>query len=85
MRPVSDNSAARDMPITRGSSQAPPSPGMMPTFTKLSANLALSDATRRSHMQVRSRPAPTAGPFTAAIVGTSRLNSASGRRWMPWR
>ena len=43
---------------TRGSNQAPPSPGTMPTRTKLSANVAFSDAIRISHMQLRSRPAP---------------------------
>ena len=66
-------SAAFDMPTTRGSSQAPPSPGIRPTLTKLSANDAFSDAMRMSHMHVRSQPAPIAGPLTAAIVGTSRL------------
>jgi hypothetical protein len=44
-----------------------------PTRTKLSAKLALSDAMRMSHMQVRSQPAPMAAPLTAAMVGTSRL------------
>ena len=71
--PVNDISAAFDMPTARGSSHAPPSPGTMPTRTKLSAKVARSDAMRMSHMQVRSQPAPMAGPFTAAIVGTSRL------------
>ncbi len=35
--PVKVNSAARDKPMMRGSSHAPPSPGMMPSLTKLSA------------------------------------------------
>ncbi|MNL42273.1 hypothetical protein D3C87_1647190 [compost metagenome] len=78
--PVNDISAARAMPIRRGRNQAPPSPGMMPSLTKLSANVAASDAMRTSHMQARSQPAPMAGPFTAAIVGTSSACSASGRR-----
>jgi len=85
MRPVNDSSAARERPITRGSSQAPPSPGTIPIFTKLSANLAFSEAMRVSHMQARSSPAPTAAPLTAAMTGTSRLNSTKGRRWMPLR
>ena len=42
--------------------------------------LALSAAIRMSHMHARSHPAPTAGPLTAAIVGTSKLYNASVRR-----
>ena len=85
MSPVSASSAALAWPTTNGSSQAPPSPGMMPSFTKLSANLALSPAMRTSHMQARSQPAPMAGPFTAATTGTSSAAKARGRRWMPVR
>ena len=70
--PVNAISAAFDMPTARGSSHAPPSPGMMPSFTKLSANFARSPAMRMSHMHARSQPAPIAGPLTAAMVGTSR-------------
>ncbi|MNN64163.1 hypothetical protein D3C81_1795900 [compost metagenome] len=66
--------------MIRGNNQAPPSPGMIPNLTKLSANFACSDATRMSHMHARSSPAPMAAPLTAAITGTSRLNSAKGRR-----
>ena len=55
----------------------------MPTFTKLSANFALSPAMRRSHIVVRSSPAPIAAPFTAAIIGTSNRSKAMGMRWMP--
>ena len=47
--------------------------------------LALSPATRMSHMQARSQPAPMAGPFTAATIGTSSAAKARGRRWMPVR
>jgi len=71
--PVNDISSARDMPTTRGSSHAPPSPGTMPTLMKLSAKLACSEAMRISHMQARSQPAPMAAPLTAAMVGTSML------------
>jgi hypothetical protein len=60
------------MPTTRGSSQAPPSPGTMPTLMKLSAKLAFSEAMRMSHMQATSSPRPMAGPFTAATVGASQ-------------
>ncbi len=52
---------------------------------KLSAKLAFVEAMRMSHMQARSLPAPTAGPLTAAMLGTSSFCSASGRRWMPVR
>ena len=38
-----------------------------------SAKIALSEAIRMSHIHARSQPAPIAAPFTAAIVGTSRL------------
>ena len=83
--PVYIISAALDMPMMRGNNQAPPSPGTMPSLTKLSANLAFSDAMRMSHIQARSSPAPIAAPLTAAITGTSRLNSASGSLCMPVR
>jgi hypothetical protein len=82
---VSAISAALAKPTTRGSSQAPPSPGMMPSLTKLSAKRALSAAIRRSHMQARSQPAPIAGPFTAATIGSSIRSKATGMRWMPCR
>ena len=85
MSPVNASSAARDMPTIRGSSQAPPSPGMIPSLMKLSANLAFSEAMRMSHIQARSSPAPMAWPLTAAITGTSRLKSPSVKRWMPRR
>ncbi|BAR47305.1 hypothetical protein Maq22A_1p38385 (plasmid) [Methylobacterium aquaticum] len=64
--PVSAILQAFDQPTIRGSSQAPPSPGMVPIFTKLSAKRAVSARMRRSHMQARSLPAPIAGPLTAA-------------------
>jgi hypothetical protein len=36
-------------------------------------------------MQVRSSPAPMAGPLMAQITGTSSWTSALGICWMPWR
>src|SRR5690606_6453955 len=75
---VNDISAALEAPTTLGNSQAPPSPDTSPSLTKLSANVAVSAAIRISHMQVRSKPAPTAGPFTAAMVGTSSSYKARG-------
>ncbi|MNT37119.1 hypothetical protein D3C72_1732390 [compost metagenome] len=83
--PVKDIRLALGTPMIRGSNQAPPSPGTIPRRTKLSANTAEVDAKRISHMQARSRPAPIAGPLTAAITGMSRSYSASGMRWMPSR
>ena len=68
---MKDISIAFDRPTTRGSSHAPPSPGIRPTRMKLSAKSALVEAMRMSHMQARSQPAPTAGPLTAAMLGTS--------------
>ena len=73
MSPVSAISAARDMPIVRGSSQHPPSPEMMPSLTKLSAKRALLAAMRISHMHAKSLPAPTAAPLTAAMMGTCKV------------
>ena len=81
--PVSAISAAFDAPTTRGSSQQPPSPGTMPSLTKLSAKRAVLAAMRMSHMQARSLPAPMAGPLTAAMIGTARVWNARGMRWMP--
>ena len=50
-----------------------------------SAKIALSAAMRMSHMQARSKPAPIAGPLTAAISGMFSAWKASGMRWMPSR
>ena len=54
--------------MVRGSSQAPPSPGIKPTRTKLSAKLAAVEAMRRSHMQARSQPAPMAAPVLGGLL-----------------
>ncbi len=70
--PVNAIRLAVGRPITRGSNQAPPSPGTMPTLTKLSAKMALSEEMRMSAMHARSSPAPMAGPLTAAMTGRSR-------------
>ena len=83
--PVKDISLARACPMTLGKNHAPPSPGMMPTFTKLSAKIAFSDAIRMSHIMARSHPAPMAGPFTAAMMGTSSASTARGIRCIPLR
>ena len=74
-----------DAPADQDDDHAPPSPGMMPRLRKVSPNLALVDAMRRSAMLARSKPAPIARPLTAAMTCTSTACSASGMRWMPWR
>ncbi|MOA47114.1 hypothetical protein D3C78_1697210 [compost metagenome] len=66
---VSVNSRAFAVPTIRVKNQAPPMPDTRPSRRKLSANVALSLATRRSHMRAKSQPAPTAAPLTAAIDG----------------
>ena len=73
MSPVKSSSQARLMPMVRGSSQAPPSPGMMPSLRKVTPNRAFSAAMRMSVMQATSQPRPMAAPLTAAMEGTSRL------------
>ena len=57
--------------MLRGISQAPPSPGRMPSFRKGTPKLAVSEAMRMSASPAMSQPSPMAGPFTAAISGTS--------------
>ncbi|MNC86783.1 hypothetical protein D3C83_24610 [compost metagenome] len=52
---------------------------------KVSPNWALAEPMRMSHMLARSKPAPIAGPLTAAMTATSAAFIARGMRWMPWR
>ena len=54
-----------------GSNQAPPSPGINPILRKVTPNFALSDEILISAKQATSFPNPIAGPFIAAITGTS--------------
>ncbi len=65
--------------------ESPSIPGINPTDTKVSPKRAFSLAIRMSHMQVRSQPAPMAGPFTAAMAGTSSLWKARVILWIPLR
>ncbi len=60
--PVKVISAARSWPMARGRNQLPPSPGIRPSCTKLSAKDARSEAIRMSHIIARSQPAPIGGP-----------------------
>jgi hypothetical protein len=73
------------MPITRGSSQAPPSPGTRPTRRNVAPKIAPSAAIRMSARHATSLPSPIAGPLTAAIIGTSMSHRARTMRWMPVR
>ena len=50
--------------------------------TKMVLNRVRSDPTRRSHVSAMFMPAPTAIPFTAAIVGFARRACESLRRAM---
>jgi hypothetical protein len=50
----------------------PTNPGM---------KLAASDAILTSHASASERPAPAAGPFTAASTGFSSARMASTLRW----
>ena len=81
-RPVNVSSAARWAPTTRRRNQPPPSPAMRPRLMKVSPNCALTEPMRMSHMLARSKPAPIAGPLTAAITATSAACIARGMRWM---
>jgi len=83
--PVKNNSAARAWPMVRGRIQAPPSPGTNPILRNVAPKIALSAAMRRSARQATSLPRPMAGPFTAAIIGTSMPHNARTSLWMPPR
>ena len=48
---------------------------------KAGTKLAVSAARRTSHAQASERPAPAAGPFTAAITGFSSARSARMLGW----
>ena len=77
MSPSSASSFALCSPIKRGSSHEPPRSIASPRFTKISEKRALSPATIRSQPSARFSPAPTATPFTFAMVGFGISCSAS--------
>ena len=64
------------MPTIRGSSQLPPKSSESPRRVKISEKRARSAATTRSHPSARFMPAPTASPFTFAMVGFGSSYSA---------
>ncbi len=55
----------------------PPESGIRPMLMKAGMNVAEAAAIRMSHAQANERPAPAAGPLTAAITGFSSARSAS--------
>src|SRR6185503_1514831 len=68
--PVMSSSVACPRPTSLGRSQeAPMSAPDSPTRTKRNAIFAVSDATRMSHAEAITAPAPATVPFNAAITG----------------
>ena len=55
--------------------------GTSPMLMKAGTKVALSAAIRRSQAQAKERPAPAAGPFTAARTGFSSSRTASTVGW----
>src|SRR5262245_426355 len=86
MSPSSASSFALWSPTSRGSSQEPPRSMASPRLTKISEKRALSPATIRSQPSARLRPAPTATPFTFAMVGFGISCSArpTQPKWCIW-
>ena len=59
----------------------PPESGTRPMPMKAGTKLADSPAMRMSHAHASERPAPAAGPLTAAITGFSRARIARTFLW----
>ena len=59
----------------------PPESGTRPMPMKPGTKLADSAAMRRSQAQASERPAPAAGPLTAAMTGFSSARIASMFGW----
>ena len=62
---------ARRSPIDWAMRTVIPPPGMTPSRAWVSANFALSDATRKVHCSAISSPPVTATPLTAPMIGLS--------------
>ena len=71
MRPVTSSSRAWASPTTSGSRYVAAIPGCIPRRTNGAPSRADAAAYRMSQARARHRPAPIAGPLTAATVGTS--------------
>ena len=67
-------------PTARSSIQGCPPPGWMPMRANRASKRADSPAMRTSQQSARLKPAPTAGPFTAAIVGSGDVAARGGSR-----
>ena len=64
------------MPTRRGRSTST-GPGYTPTRRWVSAKRARSEAIMKSHARASSKPPVTAGPFTAAMIGTPERAAAA--------
>ena len=69
-------SAAAAGPISRVMKNEPPESGIRPMLMNAGTNDAASDAIRMSQAHAKLRPAPAAGPFTAASTGFSSSRTA---------
>ena len=67
--PVRLSSFALLMPTNRGSFCDKPQPGTTPTRAWVSANFALVEAIRKSHMRASSNPPVIAKPLMAPMIG----------------
>ena len=68
--PVRAYSLASCRLVSSGHTTGPPSAATSPTSTCGSARCALSAMKTMSDSATRLQPSPTAGPFTAATIGT---------------
>ena len=79
-RPVVNHSNARAAPSSLRANHVPPESGTSPIEMKAGTKLAAADAMRTSQARASDRPAPAAGPLTAAITGFSSARIASTLR-----
>ena len=75
-------SLARQSGIWRIRRCEPPAPGKSPRLISGTPIFAAEESTRMSVESISSAPPPRAKPFTAAIVGFSRVSIRRKRRWM---
>ena len=59
----------------------PPASGTRPMPMNPGTKVALDEATRRSQAQANERPAPAAGPLTAAMTGFASDRTALTFGW----
>lgn len=70
---------AVDLPTARINRCVPPPPGMTPSLTSGTPNLADSPATTMSQASASSQPPPKATPSTAAITGLGKVPRSAHR------